>query len=469
MSGDILDEIFDKKGEFDYLSFSGHVAQRFKPLTFNRTLYTYDPATSLYSEDSGTIEEWTQSILEDAVCGSLMSCKTPFAPIKKEALNRAYHHHVIPGKSSPFNKFNGIPVNNGVLVFDQTGKVSLTPYEPAMRFTHKLRINYRPEADPGPIDEILRQWVDEEDVNILYQLAAQSLIQGLPGHEPNKKAYLIQGETNGGKSTFLNLLEAVFGKENISGVSLDELPARFNKSSIAGKFLNVADDIQSVSIKNVENFKAITGRRSHEIEEKFKPRYVDDIHAVFCYTCNRPPIIEGVAETDDAFWSRWYLVRFPRTFPVIPGWHDEHFTEANIEGFFSQVVNTAAVMLQNGGKLLVPCDLSDVKYRWQHEASPIIEFLEEQTDRGTSFSVDKDGLFEAFWRWVEAVEESEADKLDRRRRSPQTKTALSQALIRQGIEPSQMGRNKTGVYKGIRLKLNSPYLSRKETENSVLV
>lgn len=416
MSDNILEEIFDKKGEFDYYSFSGHVEKRFIPLTFNRTLYIYDPTTCLYSEDSGTIEEWTQSILEDAVDVGLISRKNPFAPIKKEALNRAYHYRVIPGKSSPFNKFNGIPVNNGVIVFDGSGKGTLTPYKSDMLFTHKLHINYRPEADPEPIDGILRQWVDEEDVNILYQLAAQSLIQSLPGHEPNKKAYLIQGETNGGKSTFLNLLEAIFGKDNISGVSLEELPARFNKSSIAGKFLNVADDIQSVSIKNVENFKAITGRRSHEIEEKFKPRYVDDIHAVFCYTCNRPPIIEGVAETDDAFWSRWYLVRFPRTFPVIPGWHDEHFTEANMEGFFSRVVSNAAAMLQNGGKLLVPCDISDVKYRWQHEASPIIEFLEEQTDRGTAFTVDKDEFFEAYCRWVDAVEESDADKQDRRRR-----------------------------------------------------
>lgn len=470
MSGNILDTIFDKKGQFDFLSFSGYVEKRFQPVTFNRTLYVYDPETSLYAEDAGGIEAWTQEILEDAVCISLMSCKTPFAPMKKEALSRATHHHVIQGKTSPFNQFAGVPVGNGVLIFDGSGKVTLTPYKADMLFTHKLRVNYRPDADPGPIDDILRQWVDPEDVNLLYQMAAQSLVQSLPDHEPNKKAYLIQGETNGGKSTFLNLLEALFGAENISGVSLDELPERFNKSSIAGKFLNVADDIQSVSIKNVENFKAITGRRSHEIEEKFKPRYVDDIHAVFCYTCNRPPIIEGVAETDDAFWSRWFLIRFPRTFPVVPGWYAENFTEPNLEGFFCRVVSTAAAMLQNGGKLLVSCDMADTKFRWQHEASPLIEFLEEQTDRGTSFTVGKDEFFEAFWRWVDAVEEPEADKLDRRRRSPSTKTSMSQALIRQGIEPGQIGRkNKAGIYKGIRLKLNCPYLSKKETENGVLV
>lgn len=337
MGSNILDEIFfDEK--IDYIGFSSNIEDRFKPLTFNRTLYIYDSSTCLYSEDLGTIEEWIQSILEDAVYENRMQNKTPFAPVKKEALSRACHYRVITGKLSPFNKFNGIPVNNGVIIFDGSGEATLTPYKPDMMLTHKLPVNYRPEADPEPIDEILRQWVDEGDVEILYQLAAQSLIQSLPGHEPNKKAYLIQGETNGGKSTFLNLLQAVFGTDNISGVSLDELSARFNKSSIAGKFLNVADDIQSIGIKNVENFKAITGRRSHEIEEKFKSRYVDEIHAVFCYTCNRPPIIEGMAETDDAFWSRWYLVKFPRTFPVIPGWHDEHFTEANMEGFFSELL-----------------------------------------------------------------------------------------------------------------------------------
>ncbi len=114
--------------------------------------------------------------------------------------------------------------------------------------------------------------------------------------------------------------------------------------------------------------------------------------------------------------------------------------------------------------------MTDVKFRWQHESNPVSEFIDEETDRVTSFTVGKDEFFEAFWRLVDAVEEPEADKLDRRRRCPQTKTAMSQALIRQGIEPGQIGRkNKIGVYRGSRIKLNSPYISKKETENGVLV
>ncbi len=345
---DILNQAFDRKGVFDYYSFSTFVEKRFRPLTFNRTLHTYDPNTCLYSEDSSTVEEWTQTILEEAVGMEIMPYKSPFAPIKKEVLSRAFDYRVIPGKTSPFNQFDGVPVNNGVLVFNKDGSVSLIDYRPDMLFTRKLRVNYRPDADPKPIDAILRQWVEPEDVELLYQMAGQALIQSLPGREPNKKAYLIVGQTNGGKSTFLNLLEAVFGVDNISCVSLDELPERFNKSSISRKFLNIADDIKCISIKNTENFKSLTGRRSHEIEEKFKPRYSDDVTAVFCFTCNRPPIIEGPAEMEDAFWSRWFLVRFPRSFPVVPGWYDEHFTQANMEGFFSRVVSMAADMLKNG-------------------------------------------------------------------------------------------------------------------------
>ncbi|NCA78387.1 MAG: hypothetical protein EOM90_18815 [Alphaproteobacteria bacterium] len=228
-----------------------------------------------------------------------------------------------------------------------------------------------------------------------------------------------------------------------------------------GKFLNLVDDIQVVNLKNAEVFKAVTGRRSHEIERKYQDRFSADITAVHCYSCNEAPILDPVVARDSGFKSRWYFIQFSHTFPVDAGWHAENFTGPHLEGFFSRMVDTAAAMLKNGGRLLLEADPDDVINRWQNSTrSPLAQFIEQHAERGESYSILKDSFCEAFWEWIEGVNESAADKQARRRRSPQTKTAMSQSLIKLGIYPDQVGgKNRSEVYKGIRLKPTSPYVS----------
>ena len=55
------------------------------------------------------------------------------------------------------------------------------------------------EADPAPIHAILSQYVKEDDIDFLYQIVAQSILQGFCDVSPYKTAYLIQGP-HGGKA-----------------------------------------------------------------------------------------------------------------------------------------------------------------------------------------------------------------------------------------------------------------------------
>lgn len=57
------------------------------------------------------------------------------------------------------------------------------------------------------------------------------------------KAFILTGEKNNGKSTFLDLVKVVMGEDNISALDLKELGDRFTTSMMFGKLANIGDDI----------------------------------------------------------------------------------------------------------------------------------------------------------------------------------------------------------------------------------
>jgi len=78
------------------------------------------------------------------------------------------------------------------------------------------------------------------------------------------KAFILTGDKNNGKSTFLDLIKAILGEENISALDPKELGDRFTTSMMFGKLANIGDDIADDFMQGsqVSIFKKIvTGNR----------------------------------------------------------------------------------------------------------------------------------------------------------------------------------------------------------------
>lgn len=469
MTSDILSCIFDDKGKIDYPTFAEFAEKEFRPITFNGVLYIYNSKTHLYEKDTGSINKWAGGVLDDAVYASLFSHKTPVLGIKREIYKRVYDAGVIQGNLSPFNKFNGIPVNNGVLVFSEDGSTSLIDYTPDMLFDRKIPIDYDPKADHTAMLKVVSEWASGEDIMDLYQIPAQALVQSLPEYEPFKRAYLLVGQGNTGKSSYLTLLSKVFGEMNISGVSLQDISGRFNGSRLVGRYLNIKDDLQSMTVDSSETFKEFTGTRKHEVEMKYQHAFIGDIHCVHVFSCNKSPEIGEKLDCDDAFWNRWSVIKFHNVFDVRPGWMRETFTPENLKGFFKQVVEVASIIIREGNLQHEP-NAADVKDSWKQDSSPILEFLELHTERGTSsFTIPKEELLTGFLRWVDDESETEVEKQDLLSRSPRSKRDLTQKMFRAGIDEARLGKkNPVEAYRGIRWKPGCRYAPTR-TENSVIV
>ncbi|WP_292465898.1 DUF5906 domain-containing protein [Methanolobus sp.] len=346
----------------------------------------------------------------------------PLSRVTSEIIH--YLTYETPYNEYPFNQIdNMIPVNNGVVKFCfDTGDVDLVSHDPRYMFNYKLHADFDQSTMSDEIHEkMVTEYVAPEHIDILYQIPAQALLQ--MASEPYKKAYLIQGDPNAGKSTYLQLLERVFGMENISAESLQSLSEnRFAKANLEGKTLNIFDDMSDIPMSETGTFKTLTGKRWHSIEKKGKQAYMAPLGALHVFTCNAPPSFDKKVKNDTAFWDRWEYVFFPYWFEKDPDFTVKMFAAENLSGFLYRVIKKMIEIKRNG--LVVRSSAGEVREMWSYNSDPIYQFLQEGLDherKGVNVNVAKEDLLDSIFRWALA-NDVDTGKI------PSTTTGLTQSV-----------------------------------------
>lgn len=131
-----------------------------------------------------------------------------------------------------------IAFTNGVLDI-VTG--NMLPFSPDLVVTNQIPWNYVPDAYNELADKTLNK-LSCGDVVI------RSLLEECIGYcfyRRNElgKAFILTGDRNNGKSTFLDCIKVILGEGNISALDLKELGDRFSTSMMFGKLANIGDDI----------------------------------------------------------------------------------------------------------------------------------------------------------------------------------------------------------------------------------
>jgi len=310
---------------------------------------------------------------------------------------------------------------------------------------------------------VIASWVDEDARPTLYQIPAQALLQATVASKPYKKSYIIHGDTNAAKSSYLELLRRVFGDGNTSRVMLQRIGQdRFCLAGMEGKLFNIYDDLDDVPMQNSTVLKTLTGFDMHDVEKKGIDSYRAKIFAVHVYTCNRPPETPERVQNDAAFWERWEYVTFPNYFAVDPGWYDRVLTPKNCSAFLNRVLDYAIEIMDRGG-LVVKSNAYDVRDRWKTNSDPIYKFVTENMDRNETGHVLKQEMYDAFLAFahVESVSESKI---------PLTLDMFAQAIFKYGFSPARVRIDKKRVYvfQGYVWKSGSQYKPR-GTIDSTLV
>ncbi|OPX71324.1 MAG: hypothetical protein A4E36_00090 [Methanoregulaceae archaeon PtaB.Bin009] len=425
-----------------------YLCSRFHTISFNKTLYIYEGG--IYRPNAGDLEARIREIIDRAVVKCSISRET--RDILAYAMT--YHRHL----KYPFNRHKDlIPVANGVVRIDYpTGTSALLPHSPEFLFSFKLPVVYDPTTNGQAFhDAVLSQYVESEYLDTLYQIPAQALMQA-QGTKPYKKSYILQGDQDAGKTTYLEWLTALFGPENIAHASLHQIGMdRFVNAVLESKMLNTYDDLSDVPLENTGPFKALTGGFDHQVERKHQQPYQSLITAVHVFSCNAPPDVPEKILFDSAFWGRWEYVHFPNVFEVDPGFKERYFTPANLSGSFNRVIQMM-IRIQREG-LVINHSPSEVKDEWQLSSDPFAMFCRAHlVDSSEEHNFNKEHLLDSFqdYCYAEGINE---------RKIPTSLKALTTTAFKNGFKDVMKGKKRVRMYATHRTwRPNSKYRPSKE-------
>ncbi len=167
-----------------------------------------------------------------------------------------------------------------------------------------------------------------------------------------QKAIVFTGSGKNGKSTILNLFEAVLTEDNYSSESLSQLSEKFATASLYGKLANISDDIDAVGTVNSSMFKRICVKGSVSAEFKGKDKFKFISYATPIFTANTVPKI-GRGDDSDAVNRRLVIVPFNGDFTPGSKNYDKHiekkiFTKEAIEYMIALAVKGLHRVLNNG-------------------------------------------------------------------------------------------------------------------------
>lgn len=285
---------------------------------------------------------------------------------------------------------NFINLKNGVYDISQN---ILLPHKPDYLFQTKMEAKYIEGADCPLIKQFLIDTVGEDNMLIVQELFGYLLYRS----HKIKKAFILVGEPNTGKTTFIKVISAFIGDGNLSTIDLQTIShERFGSSNLYNKHANVCDDLSSEDVCGTGKFKMLTGDGKVSGEKKFGDSFSFMSFAKLIFACNKIP---SVREIDDrGYFERWIVIPFENE--IDKNKKDISLTEKLIsENEMSGLLNLALEGLKRllkNQEFSYPKDWQEIKKEMTCSGNPVAQFAYEVLIPSKDDYVTKDIMRDVF-------------------------------------------------------------------------
>ena len=268
-------------------------------------------------------------------------------------------------------------VKNGVIDLSKINddERELLPHDPSYGCRFQLPVSYNPTAGYSPRWQAFLSEIFDDDPN----LAKQGLLQQFFGYcllrdSRYQKALFLYGTGSNGKSTVLNVLTAMVGKENTSSLSLQDLSQKFRAQFLQHKLVNLSAEANTRDPLEASAFKAIVDGSPITTERKYGEPFQFNPYAKWIVSMNDTLT---VPDKSYAFGRRVIVLNFNHRFTPdkIIDRFESHLIP-KIDQIFNWALDGLSALIRNGGFKLGDSVLADTN-RLMEAMNPLRMFITE--------------------------------------------------------------------------------------------
>lgn len=209
--------------------------------------------------------------------------------------------------------------------------------------------------------------------------------------------FLYGRSGNNGKSTLLNMLIQLLGKENVSSLSLQDTAERFRLIGMYGKAANIGDDISAAYFPESSIFKKLVTGEYVKAEKKGQDPIDFRNYAKIFFALNELPPIKDKSE---AFFSRILLIPLNHDFSKEKdvSLKDKRWSQSEME-YLTRLAMDGLKRLIKNGDFIKPQRTVDALNEFEKENDPILLFLDDEVDRSGIIGKSTQEVYDEFCLW----------------------------------------------------------------------
>lgn len=237
--------------------------------------------------------------------------------------------------------------------------------------TLKPVLNDDPDVKAEVFD-ILAQWVDGEEQAIAL---LRHLATALAPHWSAVKYVLLIGDGRNGKSVLIEMMEALFGRENCSFTSRGDMSTKSPTiHSMNGKLLNLIADGQMEYLKDSGVEKTLIAGEVVEIKRLYRDNPIPvQTNALFIEGLNQEP---KSRDKSSALQKRIVRFAFPNVFPEAPAFKAQ-MKSAKYTGALLSLLIDHYVKWEEAATMLAPTARSiELQLEHEYNNSTAVQYLE---------------------------------------------------------------------------------------------
>lgn len=350
----------------------------------------------VYNENEGTFNDYGREYIERKLQQELRRDLSTYE--KNEVTGHVWRSNLTREEKFGPGSPELVCVENGIL---NLGNGQLFEHNPKYQFRTSLPVKYDSQASSEKLDEFLTETLREKDIPLIEEIAGYCLYRAFF----IQKAFMFVGEGANGKGVTLDLITNIIGKENISGISLQQLTKnyRFSAQTLYKKYANIAGDLPTDRLGDTELFKKLTGNDYIDAEVKNSNRRLKfKNYAKLIFSTNKIP---KSPDDTDAFHRRWILIDFPHRFVNDPQGENEKQrdpklrqkldTEKVKSAFLNRALNGVQRLFQNGRFTFDP-NASAARKEWRRRANPVKAFADARLEEDGGGHEWKNEVYRAY-------------------------------------------------------------------------